>query len=102
MKLKDELNKYSKEAIIEAITNSGMFMLRGENFLEEVISKEIDILFKKQEALLSTNYDIKSNMSVKETLKVLEKRESKYKKYTSISKQINKLENKLFGKYSTV
>lgn len=100
MKLKDELSKYSKEAIIEAITNSGMFMLRGENFLEEVISKEIDLLFKKQEDLLNTNYDIKNNMSAKETLKILEQREAKYKKYRNISKQIEKLEIKLYGKYT--
>ena len=100
MKLKDELSKYSKEAIIEAITNSGMFMLRGEIFLEEVISKEIDLLFKKQEDLLNTNYDIKNNMSAKETLKILEQREAKYKKYRNISKQIEKLEIKLYGKYT--
>lgn len=99
MKFKEELNKYSKESIIEAIVNSSMFMLRGENFLEEVISKEIDLLFKKQEELLNEKYDMKSDMSAKEALRVLEKRESRHKKYMNLSKQIKKLENKLYGKH---
>jgi hypothetical protein len=99
VKLKEELNKYSKDAIIEAIVNSSMFMLRDENFLDTVISKEIDLLFKKQEELLNTKYDIKENIPAKEVLKVLEQRELKHKKYTNLSKQINKLEEKLYGKY---
>lgn len=100
MKLKEELNKYSKDSIIEAIVNSSMFMLRGENFLETVISKEIDLLFKKQEDLLNEKYDIKSNMSAKEAIRILDQRESRHKKYMNISKQIKKLEEKLYGQYS--
>ena len=101
MKLEEELTKYSKEAIIQAVVNSGIFRLRGEDILDEVISKEMDLLFKKQEDLLMAKEDsIKSNMSAKEALKVLEQREVRHKKYINLSKQIKKLEEKLYGKYS--
>jgi mannose-1-phosphate guanylyltransferase len=101
VKLEEELNKYSKEAIIQAVVNSGMFMLRGKEILEEVMTKEMDLLYKKQEELLMVKDEsVKSNMSAKEALKVLEQREVRYKKYMNLSKQIKKLEDKLYGKYS--
>jgi len=101
VKLKEELNKYSKEAIIEAVVNSGIFILRGKEILDEVITKEIDLLYKKQEELLTVKDDpIKSNMSAKECLKVIEQRQARHKKYMNISKQTQKLQDKLYGKYS--
>jgi len=99
--LKEELNKYSKEAIIEAVVNSGIFMLRGKEILDEVISKEIDLLYKKQEELLTVKDElIKSNMPANEVLKVIEQRKARHKKYMNLSKQTRKLEDKLYGKYT--
>lgn len=51
MNLEKELNKYSKEAIIKAITKFAFN--RKQAILEDVINEEIEICFDKREKIIN-------------------------------------------------
>lgn len=98
LKLEQELNKYSKESLIKAIVNSPICIFRGRDILEDVISKEIDLLFKKQSELLKEKRKtLKVGMSAIETLKIMAEDEKRYKKYEEIERKIKNLQKKLYG-----
>lgn len=97
MKLEQELNKYSKEALIQAIVNTPVFIFRGKDILEEVISKEIDLLFKRQEELLKNKGKrFEDGMSHSEVLKIIAEDNKRHKKYEEIGRKIDNLQKKLY------
>ena len=92
MNLEKELNKYSKEAIIKAITKFAFN--RKQTILEDVISEEIEICFYKRDMIVNKLKELQVE-NIKGTyenqLKILIERNKVYKEWKAIDRRIDKL-----------